>query len=179
MHLCFQVGTEEHAIRTSHYDQNFYPILSVTMTSNECINHEIDSTHAPDLLAHYPPYLAAFNEHSWPKILEYVSPTCHATFRGKLAGTSAEDMRPNYEKDFDRCEKHEVAIKEMKPIERSVDESVDEEEWKKGIRWGLKLVLYDPTMGRTITVNYWYRRENGKWMQCWHEILDSIADGTL
>jgi hypothetical protein len=138
---------------------------------------EYGSSPAPDLLPLYPPYLAAFNEHSWPDILKYVSATCHATVRGKLSNTSAEGMRPNYEKDFARCDKHEVSIREIKQIERVADISFGEdEEWKRGIRWGLRLVLYDPTVRRTITVNYWYRVEDGKWMQCWHEILDSVTD---
>jgi hypothetical protein len=36
--------------------------------------------------------------------------------------------------------------------------------------------VYDPVMRRTLMINYWYRLENGKWMKCWHEILDSVAD---
>lgn len=147
------------------------------MTSTAFAAESQDSSPASDLLPLYPPYLAAFNAHSWPDILKYLSPNCHATVRGKLVNTSAEEMRPNYEKDFVRCDRHEIAIKEMTPIERVADAGPEgEEEWKKGIRWGLRLVLYDPTMGRTLTVNYWYRVEDGKWMQCWHEILDSVAD---
>jgi hypothetical protein len=148
------------------------------MSSTAAATEELDSSPAPDLLPLYPPYLAAFNAHSWPDILKYLSPTCHATFRGKLMNTSAEGMRPSYEKDFVRCDKHEVAIKEVKQIQRVADVSSEgeEEDWKKGIRWGLRLVLYDPTMGSTLTVNYWYRQEDGMWMQRWHEILDSVAD---
>lgn len=146
------------------------------MASSGITSTESAGPPAPDLLQFYPLYLAAFNEHSWPDILKHVSPTCHTTVRGRLSNTSAEGMRPNYEIDFARCDKHEVAIREMKPVERLVDDSGAGEQWKKSMRWGLRLMLYDLTMKRTITVNYWYRVENGKWMQGWHEILGSVAD---
>lgn len=84
-------------------------------------------------------------------------------------------MKPDYEKDFERCERHDVVVKEMEQIERVFKEG--EEEWKGGIRWGLRVVLYDNVMRRTLWVNYWYREEAGKWMQAWHEILESVADG--
>jgi hypothetical protein len=147
------------------------------MTSTAATTEPLDTSPTPDLLPLYPPYLAAFNAHSWPDILKYLSPTSHATIRGKIMNTSAEEMRPNYEKDFARCDKHEIVAKDMTPIERGADVGPEgAEKWKKEIRWGLRLVLYDPVMGRTLTVNYWYRVEDGKWMQCWHEILDSVAD---
>ena len=132
------------------------------------------SSSAPDLAPFYPPYLAAFNAHSWSDIATYLSPTCHGTYRGKLLKTSAEEMRPEYEKDFARCDRHEIAVKEMSQIRR--EETKGEEEWKKGIEHGLRLVLYDPTLKRTVIVHYWYRFENGKWLQCWHEILDQMTD---
>ena len=83
-------------------------------------------------------------------------------------------MRPEYEKDFIRCERHEVEIKEMSQIRREGAEG--EEEWKEGIEHGLRLVLHDPTMKRGLTVNYWYKCEDGKWLQCWHEILEIVID---
>lgn len=147
------------------------------MTATAATTESLNSSPAPDLLPLYPPYLAAFNAHSWPDILKFLSPTCHATVRGKLTNTSAEGMRPSYEKDFARCDRHEIAIREMNQIDRVADGGPEgEEEWKKGIRWGLRLVLHDPMMGKALTVNYWYRVEDGKWMQCWHEILDVVAD---
>ncbi len=158
------------------------------------------SSEIPDLAPLYPPYLSAFNAHSWPLVSTYLSPTCHGSFRGKLIKTSAEEMRPEYEKDFARCDRHEVVIRKIEQIrwpERGTGDAVkeksdkggkvegeeeekeresEEEEWKKGIEWGLRLVLYDPTMKRVSVVHYWYREEGGKWLQCWHEILDSFAD---
>jgi hypothetical protein len=73
------------------------------MPSTNATSEKFDSTSVPDLFPLYALYLAAFNNR-WPEILKYHSPTCHSTIRGKLMDTSAEEMRPNYEKDFDRCE---------------------------------------------------------------------------
>src|SRR5205814_5341793 len=93
----------------------------------------------PDLKPLYPPYLSAFNAHSWPLVSKYLSPSCHVTSKGALCATSAADMRPAYELDFARCEKHDVQIKEMEQIRRVKAEAGVDEEWKNGVEHGLKL----------------------------------------
>ena len=81
-------------------------------------------------------------------------------------------MRPEYEKDFARCERHEIEIKEMSQIRR--EETADEEHWKKDIEHGLRIRLYDPHMKKGVIVNYWYKLEDGRWLHAWHEILDVL-----
>jgi hypothetical protein len=74
--------------------------------------------------------------------------------------------------DFAKSASHNITLKHIEQVERHEGEEAEEER-KKGCNYGVKVTLYDPLETRELLTISRYGLEDERWVQKWHEIVDS------
>ncbi|MCJ1322069.1 hypothetical protein MMC15_007414 [Xylographa vitiligo] len=134
----------------------------------------------PTLKASYLTYLSAQDYSDIPSVEAHLSPSCSQIARQNPAwnlSNRAEIMQAltrsgafaarTAERARGKVEMRALTPEERATLPEGERERAEREGWE-----GMRVVLEDAELtGRRVVVNYYWRREEGRWVQCLHDLL--------
>lgn len=129
------------------------------------------------LKSEYQLYLAARERNDDAAVEAFMSPSCWQISRQNPAwnlSNRSEIMRilASMRKADDVTDEREKGTVEMRALTLEERDTLPDTEKEKALRegWeGLRVDLVDPD--RVVKVNYYWRKEEGRWVQCLHDLL--------